>query len=84
MRSAGSIFKNPPHDFAGRLIEAAGLKGTTEGKAQISSVHANFIINLGGATAKDVYTLSQRVRNEVFQKFGIQLEYEVRLIKEKI
>lgn len=80
LRSAGSIFKNPAGDFAGRLIEAAGLKGAQEGQAQVSMVHANFIVNLGRATAMDVYRLSERVQKEVAQQFGVTLEREVKLI----
>lgn len=81
-RSAGSMFKNPPGDFAGRLIEAAGLKGTRIGDAQISEVHANFLINLGRATASDVYQLSQLAHETVFKQTGIVLEYEVKLVGE--
>jgi UDP-N-acetylmuramate dehydrogenase len=79
-RSAGSMFKNPPADFAGRLIEAAGLKGTRIGDAQISEVHANFIVNLGCATAQDVFELSRLARETVHQQSGVLLEYEVKLI----
>jgi UDP-N-acetylmuramate dehydrogenase len=80
LRSAGSIFKNPPNDFAGRLIEAAGLKGAQEGGAQISTVHANFIVNANHAKAMDVLLLSKRVQKEVYEKFGVRLEHEVKLI----
>ncbi|MEW5849022.1 MAG: UDP-N-acetylmuramate dehydrogenase [Myxococcota bacterium] len=79
---AGSIFKNPPGDYAGRLIEAAGLKGTREGGALISPVHANFIVNAGGATARDVVTLAERCQREVMAKSGVQLEWEVRRMGE--
>lgn len=79
-RSAGSMFKNPAGDFAGRLIEATGLKGTRVGDAQISEVHANFIVNLGKATARDVYALSQMAQQAVEKQFGVRLEYEVKLI----
>ncbi len=78
--SAGSFFKNPAGDFAGRLIEAAGLKGAREGEALISPVHANFIVNLGRATAAEVLTLAERVRAEVADKFGVNLEPEVRFL----
>ena len=81
-RSAGSMFKNPPGDFAGRLIEAAGLKGTRIGDAQISEVHANFLINLGRATASDVYQLSQLAHETVYKQTGVVLEYEVKLVGE--
>ena len=78
--SCGSVFKNPPGDFAGRLIEAAGLKGHRIGAAQISPVHANFIANLGGASAADVLALIQTARTAVQQQTGIRLEPEVRII----
>jgi UDP-N-acetylmuramate dehydrogenase len=77
--SAGSVFKNPPDDFSGRLIEAAGLKGTTVGRAQISPRHANFIVNTGGATAADVVALIARARRTVRERFGVELELEVEL-----
>jgi UDP-N-acetylmuramate dehydrogenase len=79
-RSAGSMFKNPPNDYAGRLIEAAGLKGSRIGDAQISMVHANFIVNLGSATAQDVFALSKLARETVLAQSGVLLEYEVKLI----
>lgn len=78
-QSAGSVFKNPAGDYAGRLIEQAGLKGTISGKAQISERHANFIVNLGGASAADVATLIKEARNHVREKFGVNLELEVEL-----
>ena len=78
--SCGSVFRNPPGDFAGRLIEAAGLKGTREGGAEISTVHANFIVNHGGATAKDVLALIERARATVREASGVELETEVQLI----
>jgi len=81
-KSAGSIFKNPPGDYAGRLIEAAGLKGSRCGGAVVSELHANFIVNEGGATAAQVYTLIQRCRAEVEARFGVKLELEVRLLGE--
>ncbi|MEX2208990.1 MAG: UDP-N-acetylmuramate dehydrogenase [Myxococcota bacterium] len=77
--SCGSVFKNPPGDYAGRLIEAAGLKGTREGNAAISELHANFIVNLGGASAADVLRLIERARAEVSARFGVALETEVRV-----
>jgi UDP-N-acetylmuramate dehydrogenase len=80
--NAGSIFKNPPGEYAGRLIEKAGLKGTTRGGAQVSPDHANFIINLGAATASDVRGLMSLVQEEVWRKCGVWLEPEVRLIGE--
>ena len=78
----GSMFKNPPGDYAGRLIEAAGLKGFRRGQAQISPVHANFFQNLGGATAAEVMALIQTARTAVKQKFGVELELEVELVGE--
>ena len=75
--SAGSVFKNPPGDYSGRLIEAVGLKGACSGKAQISPKHANFIVNTGGATAADVVALIARARRTVYETFGIALELEV-------
>ncbi|NOX62497.1 MAG: UDP-N-acetylmuramate dehydrogenase [Chloroflexi bacterium] len=79
-KSAGSIFKNPPGDYAGRLIEAAGLKGLTIGGACVSKKHANFIINLGDATAADVLALMTRIQEEVLRRFGVRLEPEIQII----
>ncbi len=78
-QSAGSVFKNPPGDFAGRLIEQAGMKGVTHGRAQISQRHANFIVNLGGASAADVVALIVEARRRVHEQFGVDLELEVEL-----
>jgi len=78
--SCGSVFRNPPGDYAGRLIEAAGLKGTQLGDAQISPVHANFIINLGEASASSVKTLIDRAQEQVWSQFGVRLELEVELV----
>ncbi len=80
--SMGSMFKNPPGDYAGRLIEAAGLKGTRIGGAEISPVHANFFINHGDATASDLYQLICLARETVARKFGITLELEIELLGE--
>ena len=80
--SLGSMFKNPPGDYAGRLIEAAGLKGLRIGDAQISTLHANFFINLGQAHAADVYELIRIARQAVFDKFGVSLELEIERIGE--
>lgn len=80
--NSGSMFRNPPGDFAGRLIEAAGLKGTRVGKAEVSNRHANFIVNLGGAKGEDVRRLMVIVGAEVQKKFGVQLESEVQLLGE--
>ncbi len=78
--SMGSMFKNPPGDYAGRLIEAAGLKGARQGEAEISAKHANFFVNRGGARAADVWALIERARAAVREKFGVDLELEVELI----
>ncbi|MFN2114528.1 MAG: UDP-N-acetylmuramate--L-alanine ligase [Anaerolineae bacterium] len=78
--SAGSMFKNPSGDFAGRLIEACGLKGHTIGGAQISQTHANFFVNLGGATAADVNALVRLARSRVREQFGVELELEIERI----
>ncbi|MDQ2783655.1 MAG: UDP-N-acetylmuramate dehydrogenase [Chloroflexota bacterium] len=78
--SAGSMFQNPPGDAAGRLIEACGLKGLTIGQAQVSPVHANFIVNLGKATATEVIAVGDRCRACVMARFGIALHYEVQRI----
>ena len=77
--SCGSVFLKPECDFAGRLIEAAGLKGRQVGGIQVSEKHANFFVNVGGGTAKDVLTLVESVEHEVFDKFGVKLtrEFEV-------
>jgi UDP-N-acetylmuramate dehydrogenase len=80
--SLGSIFKNPPGDYAGRLIETCGLKGHTIGSAQVSPVHANFFINVGNATASDYYALIRHVQATVHHKTGIELELEVELVGE--
>jgi UDP-N-acetylmuramate dehydrogenase len=80
--SMGSMFKNPPGDFAGRLIEAAGLKGTRIGTAEISPVHANFFINHGQTKAEDVRALVNLAQKTVAEKFGINLELEIELVGE--
>jgi UDP-N-acetylmuramate dehydrogenase len=80
--SMGSMFKNPQGDFAGRLIEAAGLKGLRVGGAEISPLHANFFINHGGASSEDVFALLRKARNTVFEKFGVTLELEIELVGE--
>ena len=77
-RSAGSMFKNPPGEFAGRLIESAGLKGARSGDAQVSDRHANFIVNHGQARAADVVALMERIRRRVHACSGIWLEPEIR------
>ncbi len=80
--SCGSVFKNPPGDYAGRLIEAAGLKGQRSGAAEISPVHANFIVNHGGATAADVKALIDLARRKIEAQFGVELELEIELLGE--
>jgi UDP-N-acetylmuramate dehydrogenase len=80
--SCGSVFKNPPGDHAARLIEAAGLKGHRIGDAVVSEKHANFIINMGHASAADLERLIMHVRATVERLYGIVLEPEVRIIGE--
>jgi UDP-N-acetylmuramate dehydrogenase len=78
--SCGSVFKNPAGDYAGRLIEAAGLKGQRIGNAQVSPLHANFIANLGGASASDVLALIEHTRKTVEAHAGVRLIPEVRIV----
>jgi UDP-N-acetylmuramate dehydrogenase len=78
--SAGSTFKRPEGYFAGTLIEQAGLKGFAIGGAQISEKHAGFVINKGGATAKDVVALIEHVKNVIFEKNGVKLEPEIKFV----
>ncbi len=80
--SMGSMFKNPPGDAAGRLIEAAGLKGTRIGSAEVSPVHGNFIINHGRSRASDVRALVSLVQEKVHARFGVDLELEVEMVGE--
>src|SRR5262249_12293152 len=80
--NAGSFFKNPPGDFAGRLIEAAGLKGRRAGGAEVSPVHANWLVNPGRATAADPLARTAVVRDEVERRSGVRLELEVRVVGE--
>ncbi len=80
--NAGSIFKNPPGSFAGRLIEAAGLKGLRHGGAMVSDQHANFIVNVGGATAADVCALMREVTQRVLETASVRLEPEIKLVGE--
>ncbi|MEA1927507.1 MAG: hypothetical protein U9N73_04825 [Candidatus Auribacterota bacterium] len=79
--SAGSIFKNPPGDYAARLIEAVGLKGKRIGDARISEKHANNIVNLGAARFKDVEQLINLARKKIKEKFNIRLKLELELWK---
>jgi UDP-N-acetylmuramate dehydrogenase len=78
--SCGSVFRNPPNDFAGRLIEAAGLKGLRIGGAVVSTKHANFILNDRQARAADIEALIEHIRMSVLERSGIELELEVRVI----
>ena len=80
--SAGSVFKNPPRGKAGKLIEEVGLKGTRLRDAQISEKHANFIVNLGKARARDILTLAEWAKNKVFEEKGVKLEMEIQVIGE--
>ncbi len=80
--NAGSIFRNPEGTFAGKLIEEAGLKGERSGDAAVSDVHANYIVNLGRARAKDVLTLMALVRDRVYSRKGIVLEPEIKVVGE--
>lgn len=78
--NAGSVFKNPPRDHAARLIEASGMKGACEGQACVSELHANFIVNQGGATAADIERLITRIQATVENLHGVLLEPEVRIV----
>jgi UDP-N-acetylmuramate dehydrogenase len=80
--SCGSTFKRPPGDFPGRVIEVAGLKGTRVGNVEVSPIHANYLVNLGGGTAEDALKLIELVRATVLERLGIELEAEVRVIGE--
>lgn len=82
--SCGSSFKNPPGTSAGRLLDAAGLKGTRVGGAVVSDRHANYIVNLGGATANDVLRLMEIMRARVFDEFAVELEPEVEIVGEQL
>ncbi len=81
--SAGSFFKRPEGYFAGKLIQDAGLKGLSVGGAQVSEKHSGFIINRGGATASDIISLMKLVQNTVYDRFGVMLEPEVRIVGEE-
>ncbi|MBI3741966.1 MAG: UDP-N-acetylmuramate dehydrogenase [Chloroflexi bacterium] len=80
--SVGSIFKNPPGQFAGQLIERAGMKGMRVGNIQVSEAHANFFVNRGGGTARQVLELIDQVRARVAEKFGVALELEIEIVGE--
>lgn len=81
-QNAGSVFRNPEGDHAGRLIDAAGLKGLRIGTASVSMLHANFIVTDRGARAADVRALADRVRAEVTARFGVELDYEIEFVGE--
>jgi UDP-N-acetylmuramate dehydrogenase len=81
--NAGSVFRNPPGDHAARLIESCGLKGLAIGGAQVSPKHANFIVNVGHATARDIESLIDHVQATVHAKTGIELVREVRIVGEE-
>jgi UDP-N-acetylmuramate dehydrogenase len=78
--TAGCIFKNPPNGPAGKLIDQAGLKGTSVGGAQVSTLHANYLINTGGATAREMLELIQVVRTRVKDSYGVDLELEIKIV----
>lgn len=82
--NAGSVFKNPENDHAARLIDSLGMKGLCEGRACVSEVHANFIVNTGGCTAAEIEHLIERVRDTVKREHGVRLEREVRIVGEAI
>jgi UDP-N-acetylmuramate dehydrogenase len=79
-RTGGSTFKNPPGQKAWQLVDAAGCRGLRSGGAQVSEMHCNFLINLGGATAADIETLGETVRRRVKENSGIELEWEIKRI----
>ena len=83
MPSAGSVFKRPKGYFAGKLIEDCGLRGFSIGGAQVSGKHCGFIVNTGNATSKDVVSLIEYIQKTVFEKTGVLLEPEVRIIRGK-
>ena len=80
MPSAGCVFKNPPNDSAGRLIEAVGLKGARVGDAEVSMKHANFMVNRGQASAADVMALIRNVRSEIRRRAGVRLDLELKIV----
>ena len=78
--SAGCVFKNPPGDAAGRLIDAAGCKGMRTGGVEVSAVHANYFINKGTGTCRDFLELMEKVKTRVHQHSGIMLEPEIQIV----
>ena len=83
-RSCGSVFRNPPGDHAGRLVDACGLKGARIGGAVVSEKHGNFIVNEGAASSSDIEALIARVRSRVFDETGVDLEPEVRVVGRRL
>ncbi len=81
MPNCGSVFRNPPGDYSGRLIEAAGCKGLKHGGMQVSELHANFIVNNGGGSARDVLALVEEIRRRVYDYSGVTLEMEMRILE---
>lgn len=81
--SCGSVFRNPPNDYAARLIQEAGLKGMRSGGAEVSTQHANFIVNTGQATAEDVLTLMTTIKRTIREQYGIELVAEVLVVGER-
>ena len=79
-KTSGSTFKNPPGEYAAALIERAGCKGMKNGGASVSTIHSNFIINNGEATALDIENLGKKIIKQVYEKFGITLEWEIKII----
>jgi UDP-N-acetylmuramate dehydrogenase len=80
--NCGSVFRNPEGNHAAKLIEGCGLKGKTIGGAQVSEKHANFIVNIGDATATDIESLIEEVKATVLQKTGVELHPEVKIVGE--
>ncbi|MDY6853056.1 MAG: UDP-N-acetylenolpyruvoylglucosamine reductase, partial [Thermodesulfobacteriota bacterium] len=80
VKSAGCVFRNPPSRFAGRLIDQAGFKGLAVGRAWVSEKHANFIVHQGQATSGEVIELMERVRAGVRDRFGVELEPEIKIV----
>jgi len=78
--SLGSVFKNPPNDYAGRLIEAVGMKGMQKGGIKVSEIHANFFVNTGGGTFDEMMFLINEAKKRVFEHFGITLEEEIKIL----
>jgi len=83
-RSAGSVFKNPPDEPAGKIIDAVGLKGFRIGDAMVSKIHGNFIVNLGKATAGDIILLMDIIQKKVLEERGILLEPEIKIIGDEL